>query len=78
MYYFKPKVNIIFIKLTVVFCCLLYCRSKANGGERRGGEEERTDGGVPMGYDYSVSGNIAKITLLICFEKRGSEREEGG
>jgi len=48
------------------------------GGERRGGEEERTDGGVPMGYDYSVSGNIAKITLLICFEKRGSEREEGG
>jgi hypothetical protein len=30
-----------------------------------------------MGYDYSVSGNIAKITLLICFEKRGSEGEEG-
>ena len=50
----------------------------ANGGGEEGrGGEEGTDGGVPMGYDYSVSGNIAKITLLICFEKRGSEGEEG-
>jgi hypothetical protein len=72
MYYLKPNVNIIFIKPTVVFCCLLYCRSKENGGEGVG-REGGTDGGVPMGYDYSVSGNIAKITLLICFEKRGLE-----
>ncbi len=42
----------------------------------RGGNKGQM-GGVPMGYDYSVSGNIAKITLLICFEKRGSEGEEG-
>jgi hypothetical protein len=50
MYYFKPKVNIIFIKLTVVFCCLLYCRSKANGGRGgAGGEEGRGERKGQMG-----------------------------
>ena len=58
-----------------VVCFIVVARR--TGGRGGAGGEEGTDGGVPMGYDYSVSGNIAKITLLICFEKRGSEGEEG-
>jgi hypothetical protein len=61
--------------LYFVVCFIVVARR--TGGRGGAGGEEGTDGGVPMGYDYSVSGNIAKITLLICFEKRGSEGEEG-
>ena len=44
MYYFKPKVNIIFIKLTVVFCCLLYCRGERGGRGGAGGNKGQMGG----------------------------------
>jgi hypothetical protein len=78
MYYFKPKVNIIFIKLTVVFCCLLYCRSKANGGERRGGGGGRDRWGGSNGLWLFCLGQHRKNHSIDMFWEKGVGEGGGG
>jgi hypothetical protein len=78
MYYFKPKVNIIFIKLTVVFCCLLYCRSKANRGERRGGGGGRDRWGGSNGLWLFCLGQHRKNHSIDMFWEKGVGGGGGG